>query len=228
VLAWFSAADTIVESNTFVNCQREISFGLIDRTPDDHSGGIIRNNVIYRDANLPGGDVGIGVFDSAGTRVLHNTIFTPGPYPNAIEYRFAGASGVVIANNLLSGAIRQRDGAPRAIVDRNVTDAGADLFVDVAAGDLRLRPTATAAIDAGLARDDVPTDWSGAARPFGPAPDLGAFEFVPPGPAAPRNLRTVPPPGQTSWAPSTRPSWGPPSGGPSGAPPPDFVAGPRR
>jgi hypothetical protein len=175
-----------------VNCQREIGFGLIDRTPNDHSGGIIRNNVIYRDANLPNGDVAIGVFDSPGTRVLHNTVFMPGPYPNAIEYRFPGAVGTVISNNLLTGAIRARDGAAPASQSHNLTDASADMFVNAAAGDLRLRVTATAAIDNAVPSADVATDWSGTARPVGAAPDIGAFEFVPGAPAAPRNLRVGP------------------------------------
>jgi hypothetical protein len=192
VLAWFSAADTVVESNTFVNCQREIGFGLIDRTPNDHSGGIIRNNVIYRDANLPNGDVAIGVFDSPGTRVLHNTVFMPGPYPNAIEYRFPGAVGTVISNNLLTGAIRARDGATPASQSHNITNATADMFVNAAAGDLRLRAAATAAIDQALPSPDAAVDWSGTARPVGTAPDIGAFEFVPGAPEAPRNLRVSP------------------------------------
>ncbi len=76
VLAWFSASRTTVEGNTFINCQREISFGLIARTtPNDHTGGMIRNNFIYRDASVTGGDVAIAVFDSPSARVLHNSVY---------------------------------------------------------------------------------------------------------------------------------------------------------
>ena len=178
VLAWFSAADTVVESNTFVNCQREIAFGLIDRAPDDHSGGIIRNNVIYRDAGLQGGDVSIAVFDSPGTRVLHNTVLAAGSYPNAIEYRFAGTVGTEIAYNLVSASIVARDGARDATQIGNITTAGPAMFVNPSGLDLRPAPDASAVIDAAVARDDVPVDWGRTARPIGRAPDIGALEFI--------------------------------------------------
>ena len=44
----------ILDGNTFVDCQREISLGLIERTPNDHTGGIVRNNFIYRGVRLTG------------------------------------------------------------------------------------------------------------------------------------------------------------------------------
>ena len=106
---WNTAANTLVEGNTFINCQREIAFGLIERTPNDHTGGIIRNNFIYRAANT-GGDTPIGVFDSPGTSVLHNTIFLSGDYSSSIEYRWTNTTGVIVANNLADAPIRARDG----------------------------------------------------------------------------------------------------------------------
>ncbi|RPJ84791.1 MAG: hypothetical protein EHM13_03100, partial [Acidobacteria bacterium] len=54
VLVWNSASGTIVEGNTFVNCQRDVSFGLIERKPYDHEGGVIRNNFIVRDRSVEG------------------------------------------------------------------------------------------------------------------------------------------------------------------------------
>jgi hypothetical protein len=104
------SSGTLAEGNTFVNCQREIAFGLIERTPDDHTGGIIRNNFIYRDKTIAG-DAAIGVFDSPNTQVLHNTILASGTYFSPIEYRFAQTTGVLVANNLLDGAVLARDGA---------------------------------------------------------------------------------------------------------------------
>jgi hypothetical protein len=202
MLAWFSASGTIVEGNTFINCQREISIGLIDRTPNDHTGGIVRNNFIYRDASVEGGDVAIAVFDSPGTKVLNNSIYiNGGSYPNAIEYRFAGASGVVIANNLTNKIIVARDGAPAATVINNNTSATVGMFVNAAAGDLHLVSSATDAIDkaSGSVMGDVPLDWDGVPRGTGGMPDIGADEFIPTtagrAPATPTNLRVVPPAG---------------------------------
>jgi hypothetical protein len=183
VLAWYSASGTTVEANTFVNCQRAISFGLIQRTPDDHSGGTIRNNFIYRDAGIAGADVSIGVFDSPGTQVVHNTILTLDGYPNAIEYRFPGTTGVTIANNLLNRAVTAREGAS-ATLEGNVGAADAAMFVNAAQGDLHLAAGATAAIDRAKVREGASVDWDGGPRPVGPAADAGADEFgaVPPAP----------------------------------------------
>ena len=48
ILMWNHSTNTLVDGNTFIDCQREIALGLIERTPNDHSGGIVRNNFIYR------------------------------------------------------------------------------------------------------------------------------------------------------------------------------------
>jgi hypothetical protein len=192
VLAWLGASNTTVEGNTFINCQREISFGLMDHTPNDNTGGIIRNNFIFRDDSVENGDVAIGVFDSPQTKVLHNTILIGGTYPNGIEYRFPDTTGVLIANNLLNRAITAREGATASVVS-NSTAATADMFVNAAAGDLHLQPGASSVIDRGSALPDVTTDWDGQPRNVGP-PDLGADEYEPGAqqpPATPKGLRII-------------------------------------
>jgi hypothetical protein len=112
ILMWQGARDTTVEGNTFVNCQREIAFGLVIRPGGDHRGGVIRNNFVYRDTWVAG-DAAVNVIDSAGTRVLHNTILQSGTYPNAIEYRFPGATGVSIINNLTDAPSGRVTAEPR-------------------------------------------------------------------------------------------------------------------
>ena len=176
VLMWNSSADTIVDGNTFVNCQREIALGLVTRTPNDHTGGIIRNNVIYRDTTFAGGDVSIGVFDSPGTQVLHNTVIASGDYPSRIEYRFPDTIGVVIANNLLDGTIRARDGA-RATLSDNVTTASRLLFANAPAADLHLSAEAAPTITKVPFLQDAPSDFDDEARPAGSVADIGADEF---------------------------------------------------
>lgn len=177
ILAWRGSSGTIAEGNTFIDCQREIAFGLEPASPNDHSAGIIRNNFIVRQPAM-GGDVAISVFDSPNTRVLHNTVLLAGAYPNAVEYRFADTTGALIANNLLDARIQARDGAT-ATVQGNETAATAALFVNPAAGDLHLRPTASSAIDRAADVADAPLDWDGEARPAGAARDLGADEYQP-------------------------------------------------
>jgi hypothetical protein len=178
VLMWNGAGNTLTDGNLFVNCARAISYGLIDRGGvDDHAGGIIRNNVIFRAANQPG-DTGIHVADSPDTRILNNTVFLSGTYPAPIEYRYPGAARLMLINNLLDGRIAPRDGAT-ATLRNNITDAAASIFVDGANGDLHLAATAAAAIDTGLMVVDVPEDIDGRPRPVGAAYDVGADEFEP-------------------------------------------------
>jgi hypothetical protein len=175
ILLWNNARGSIAEGNTFVNCQREISFGLVDRPENDHVGGIIRNNFIYRASGIAG-DAAILIGDSPSTSVLHNSILISGTYANAIEYRFTGTTGALIANNLTDGAIVGRDGATGS-VSGNVTTATAALFAGASTGDLHLKATATAAIDHGAALAECPTDWDGDARPQSGSRDVGADEF---------------------------------------------------
>jgi hypothetical protein len=192
VLMWNGTANSIVEANTFIDCQREIALGLIDReSPHDHSGGIVRNNFIYRRSAVAG-DVAIGVFDSPGSQVLQNTVLMAGGgYPNALEYRFSGSTSVVIANNLFDSAIQARDGATGS-VSSNYLQASPSLFVNAAAADLHLAPSATAVIDKVTVRAGASTDWDGQSRPIGASADFGADEYVSSAPpTAPVNIRIV-------------------------------------
>jgi hypothetical protein len=190
ILMWNASTNTLVDGNTFINCQREIALGLIERTPNDHTGGIVRNNFIYRD--VPG-DSAVYVADSPGTQVLHNTILISRTYANPIEYRFPHTTGVVIANNVLDGSVMARDGATAA-VSGNYTNASAALFMNPAAGDLHVRPTATVLlgqVSAPLAAAGV--DWDGESRQAG-STDIGADEYSAVSstlPVPPANLRVV-------------------------------------
>ena len=93
---------------------------MIDRgSPHDHSGGGVRNNFICRRSAIAG-NVAIGVFDSPGSQVLHNTVLMAGGgYPNAVEYRFSGSTSVVLANNLFDSAIQASDGATGSVSHRH-------------------------------------------------------------------------------------------------------------
>src|SRR5438270_128629 len=174
LLMWNHSSNTIAERNLFINCSRGISYGL-EVAGFDHSGGIIRNNMIFRGVGQPG-DVGIMVADSPNTQVLNNTVFLSGTYGTPIEYRFAGTQNVVIGNNLLDGAIWARDGAT-GVEAGNLAGAQASMFVDAATGDLHLVASATSAIDRGLNSPAVTSDFDGQVRPQGSAYDIGADEF---------------------------------------------------
>ncbi len=168
--------DALVEGNTFVNCQREIALGLEAASPDDNTGGMVRNNFIYRMASIAAGSA-ISVSDSPNTQVLHNTVLVNGTYPAPIEYRFPDTTGVVVRNNLLDGSISARDGAS-GTVTANYTSAAASMFVNPTTGDLHLRSTATAVTDRVTALSNASQDWDGESRPQGSAADYGADEVA--------------------------------------------------
>ena len=178
VLVWRGSSSTITEGNTFLNCGRGIMYGAEDAPGLAHRGGVIRNNFFYRSASQPG-DVGIQVADSADTQILNNTVILSGTYSAAIEYRYRGTTGVVIANNLVDATILAREDASARVMG-NVVNAAAPMFVSPADGDLHLRVTASQAIDRGVAGPSVDVDWDGDARPAGSAPDVGADEVLAP------------------------------------------------
>jgi hypothetical protein len=176
VLMWNHSRDTLTEGNLFLNCARGISYGLLQREGGtDHVGGVIRNNIFFRASNQPG-DVAIHVADSPNTKVLNNTVFVSGTYPSPIEYRFAGATGIVLTNNLYDGVVLARDGA-KGTERTSLGRVTAAMFVDAASGDLHLAASATRAIDRGTALAEVVDDWDGMPRPQGAGYDIGADEY---------------------------------------------------
>ncbi len=124
------------------------------------------------------GDVGLILSDSPDTQVLNNTLYLSGTYRSPIEYRYAGTRNVLIANNLVDGAITSRDGGT-ATLRTNVQGAGPGNFVNLAGGDLHLSALAAGAIDQGTALADVVDDWDGQVRPQGSGYDIGADERGP-------------------------------------------------
>jgi Right handed beta helix region len=175
ILMWNGSSGTLVEGNTFIDCQREISLGLEERTPDDHSGGLVRNNFIYRSPGMRGA-AGIAVWDSPHTRVVHNTILMNWQNSGSVEYRFPDTTNVLIENNLADRPDWAREGAS-AMVSGNVWTADSRFFLNARGGDLHLSSAATRAIDQAALSADAPTDWDGQARPWGSGADVGADEY---------------------------------------------------
>lgn len=161
---WNRSRDVVVERNAIVNCEVGIRIGVLDRKGyDDASGGIVRNNFIWRakDACFVA-DVGIAVNDAPGVKVLHNTVILEDGYPNAFECRFPAAKDLVFANNLSNKGLAERDGA-RAAKEGNVANARPEWFVKPAAGDLHLAATAT--LPQVKVHADCPDDVDGGKRP---------------------------------------------------------------
>jgi hypothetical protein len=174
VLVWNHSQNCTTVNNTFINCQREIAYGLSDPSSitDDNTGGLIADNFISRSGGQHG-DVAIGVWNSPNTEVAYNTMILNGDYANAVEYRFATTTGVKILYNLTDAAITQREGAV-ATVTGNLTNAQTSWFVDESIGNLNLTPAAATALDQGAYLPEVPIDYSGQARSSTGPTDVGA------------------------------------------------------
>ena len=146
----------------------------------EHRGGTMRNNVVAGCS-----DVGIYLNRAAETQLLFNTLIETA----GIDFRFATSTGLA-QGNLLSGRIRDRDGASHTEVS-NLASVSAEQFASwyeaPARGDLRIRGDVTALIGAADAHRDAPSDYCVRARPA--APTVGALEH------ALGSCATVPPPG---------------------------------
>ncbi len=175
ILFWSGSSDTIVERNVLLDCSQGIAFGNSSQTGINHTGGVVRNNVIY--ASAPH-DVMIEMVRSTGWLVAYNTVIGLAPSSGltwGMEARFSESQGTFAYNLTNMDIENTRDGA-QGTVTGNVTDAQTTWFVSPGSGDMHLRASATPAIDHAAVLTEVPTDIDGDVRPIGTAPDVGADE----------------------------------------------------
>jgi hypothetical protein len=198
ILFWSGSSDTVVERNLLVDCYQGISFG--NSSDDDipsHTGGVVRNNMIY--ASLLH-DVVVEMVYATDWLVAHNTalLLNPVPYLTyGMEARYSESQGAFAYNLTNMAILPDRDGA-QGILTGNVVSAQANWFVDAGTADLHLAALATDAIDQAAALSQVTDDFDGDARPIGSAPDVGADEYRMPAPTLP-SLTLVAPIGGEAW-----------------------------
>ena len=195
ILFWSGSSDTIVERNLLVDCYQGISFGNASHGEGDHTGGIVRNNIIYASMLH---DVVIEMVHATGWLVAHNTalLLNPNGVTWGMEARFDDTSGHFAYNLTNMGIWLDRDGA-QGVSTGNVITAQSSWFVDAANADLHLLASATAAIDQAATLPDVSDDFDGDTRPIGSAPDVGADEYGTP--ITPTSLTLTAPTGGEAW-----------------------------
>lgn len=181
ILVWNGASGTIVDANTFVDVDRAIAFGLLDRY-NDHRGGVIRNNMItmrpglYSANRQQQSDAAILVWSSPETQVLHNTVMTQGNLSKSIELRF-NSNDATLRNNLVSAPISDR--SSNYFVDRdNIRHADMSVFVDPVRGDLHLKAPVDGISGSVPVLSDAATDFDGDVRSSALGGDAGADQIV--------------------------------------------------
>lgn len=168
---WNRSTAPLIENNVFVNCGRAIAMGLLERTDGTHDcyGGIARNNMVYIAAGRLGqtqiddSDAQILLWDCPGGEALHNTLITHGQIANAVQGRWAGSSGLVIANNLSDASIRMRETAVFTGAGHQANAANS-WFADAAQGDLHLSATGQANVQFGSRMGNALYDINGGLR----------------------------------------------------------------
>jgi parallel beta-helix repeat protein len=136
----------------------------------EHQDGTLRNNLI-----MDCSDVGIYLNRAANSRLGHNTLYAT----SGIDVRFPDSTAE-LRNNLVGGAIRNRDGGTSSSSGdvSGITPATfAAWFRDPANADFRLRD-GSAIVDRGVPVPWVADDFCTTLRGDG-FPDVGALEYMP-------------------------------------------------
>lgn len=176
-------ADSVFTGNTAPNASALFA--------ESSSGTTLLSNNLWADhrSDQPAGSViqiGSNAQMMLRATLLHNTMASATAQPTAMV-RIVGTGAATLTNNLFAGyarsVVNEGNAELRAqhnlfwgspVLGTRVVEADPQ-FVDAAGGDYRLRAESPAR-DAGTAAD-VAQDLDGAARPFGPQPDLGAYEY---------------------------------------------------
>ncbi len=189
--------DLLVENNLIHDLSTNTSGALVLGVGDDvyrNPNAVIRGNQIWNISRTSPYKDGNGMVLGASAEVYNNVIWSTQHRGIYIDASFAnpdersvlvhhntvvdtGGSPIEIAAGPLASEAVVVDNIGTAI-DGNI-EATADLFVDWAASDYRLGPSAVAAIDATVGTAVPETDVLGNERPGGSRADKGAFEFVP-------------------------------------------------
>jgi hypothetical protein len=174
VFLWQEAEDCVVERNAFVDCDSGICLGngfRPDHVPVHATRCVVRNNFVTRC-----GHQGILAETTRDCRIVHNTVHDPESRLRRLIRLAQSNDGILVANNLLSGAaMRVETPGPveaRGNVERELP---ADAFANARAGDLHLARDISGVWDAAEAVEDLAgEDFDGERR--GARPDVGADE----------------------------------------------------
>ncbi len=175
---------TVVRNNLLYNNHASgISLYQIDGGSGSQNNRVLNNTIV-----VPAdGRWAINIPDTndTGNQVYNNIIYSYHPWRGCILIPTPGLAGFQSDYNVVMDRFSTDGGDTRIGLAawqalgydaHSFIAAPAQLFVDPAGGDYRLKP-GSPAINAGVALPDVPDDLTGQPRPIGPAFDIGAYEF---------------------------------------------------
>jgi parallel beta-helix repeat protein len=148
------------------------------------SNDLVYNNIVKDNLRM-GIDVAYGSPNNA--RIYNNLIYGNG-WHGILVGDYGSPTNTIIANNIIArnaGNAVHLVGSTGAVVQSNLTFRNASGnttniapgFVNEAAEDFHLLSNSPA-VDAGVTLPEVTVDFDGNARPYGPAYDIGPYEYV--------------------------------------------------
>lgn len=174
IFIWVRSRRIVIERNRILNCDRGIALGNPSGSSNEEPGMLHARDCICRNnAIVCGPDAGIELAWVDGVKLHHNTVWRQNAQGRGIRC-IEKLANVEVINNLCRGALALT-GSEKA--EHNLVGPLEGVFVDPAAGNLRLNSNAAAVIDKGMPLDSVKDDIDGRKRDA--HADLGAAEFVP-------------------------------------------------
>jgi hypothetical protein len=182
--------DTVVRNNLlYDNHASGISVYQIDGGSGSQNNRLVNNTIVMPSDGRWG--INIPETSDTGNQVYNNIIFSHHSWRGSILIAEPDLGGFGSDYNIVVNRF-STDGGDSTIDLPDWQALGYDthsfiatpdeLFVDPSLHDYRLK-AGSPAIDAGTPLADVPTDLSGQPRPAGEAFDIGAYEYVAPGPS---------------------------------------------
>jgi hypothetical protein len=173
IFLWHDAQDCVIERNLLLDCDSGICLGNSHRPADIDvhcRRCLVRNNFVVRCSQN-----GILADYTEHCRILHNSIHDPESRLKRLIRLVHDNSGLIVANNLLSGPPPRIETSDDVELRDNAIGDFTTVFRGAVAGDLHLARALPEIVDAGQPWSEVPEDID--RQPRGPRPDLGADEF---------------------------------------------------
>lgn len=174
IFLWHNTTECLIERNVFFDCDSGICLGNSSARDERRHANrcIVRNNFVVR---CP--ENSILADHTRDCQIIHNSVHDPQSRLGRLVRVVNANDGLIVANNLFSGPrIAIESARSELTLENNLVRPLDPYFIDPAAADLHLTPTAVDALGKASPQFAVDTDFDGQRR--GTPADLGADELV--------------------------------------------------